>query len=255
MEVLYLNLERRKERDEQFRRLNAAIADFRRWNAVDGGRLRTEDLLRERVIAEPLRAYTPGALGCAMSHRSVWEHSVATTAVQTVAEDDAVFNRHFAAKAANVLAALPPDWDVVLWGWNFDAVLHAQVLEGMKQSVMRFDRRRLGSRLSEFQERQYDVLPLRLIAAFGTVCYSVSPKGAQRLIERCFPLKNEKIAVPGMRWSLPNAGIDVVMNKHYGTLKSYVSFPPLVWTENDKASSDIHPKEWSLARVLSWLWG
>ena len=32
------------------------------------------------------------------------------------------------------------------------------------------------------------------------------------------------------------------MNKYYGELKAFVSFPPLVWTENDRADSDNLPE-------------
>jgi glycosyl transferase, family 25 len=163
----------------------------------------------------------------------------------TVAEDDAVFNRHFSGKAAGVLHELPADWDIVLWGWNFDAILHVELIDGLKRSVMRFDHARLEHRIGEFQNTDYRVLPLRLLAAFGIVCYSVSPRGARRLLDRCFPLANELISIPGCRRRLPNTSVAHVMNKHYGDLKSYVSFPPLVWTENDKQSSDVNPK-WPL---------
>ena len=242
MQVLYINLARRRDRNERFLKTNSAIADFRRWEGVDGQDLRVEDLVRGDVLAEPLRSYTPGALGVAVSHRQIWEHCVAAGATVTAAEDDAVFNRHFADKAAGVLAALPSDWDIVLWGWNFDVMLHVDLMEGMKQSVMWFDTAALGPRLCEFQDRDYDVLPMRLLGAYGLVSYSVSPAGAMRLLKSCFPLKKERVPIAGLRRSLPNTGIDTVMNKYYRQMKSYVSFPPLVWTENDKRTSDIHPR-------------
>ena len=242
MQVLYINLERRKDRNERFLMTNSAIAEFRRWNAVDGRDLCVEDLVRDDILAGPLRAYTPGALGVAASHRQIWQHCVSSGTPVTVAEDDAIFNRRFADKAARLLAALPSDWDIVLWGWNFDVMLHVDLFEGMEQCVMRFDAARFGPRVCEFQDRDYDVLPMRLIGAYGTVCYSVSPKGAGRLLESCFPLKKERVPIAALRRKLPNTGIDTVMNKYYRKMKSYVSFPPLVWTENDKTTSDISPK-------------
>ncbi len=104
---------------------------------------------------------------------------------------------------------------------------------------MQFDPSMLGLRTAEFQERVYEVLPLRLIGAFGLVCYSLSPAGARALRQRCFPLKNEAIAIPGLGRELLNFGIDCATNKHYLALKSYVAFPPLVRTENDKNASDV----------------
>jgi GR25 family glycosyltransferase involved in LPS biosynthesis len=239
VQVYYINLEKRKDRNGNFMRVNAALADFHRVDAVEGAHLQVDDLLREGLIQEPLRAYTAGALGNALSHKKMWERCASGAAPMTVAEDDAVFNRHFAEKAPAVLARLPPDWDIVLWGWNFDSILHVEVIEGLKQSVMHFDASKLRARTLDFQEKKYDVLPLRLIGAFGTVCYSVSPKGAQRLSDLCFPLRNEVVRVPGLKRNIINFTIDTMMNKYYPVLQSYASFPPLVWTENDKSTSDV----------------
>jgi tetratricopeptide (TPR) repeat protein/GR25 family glycosyltransferase involved in LPS biosynthesis len=244
--ILYLNLSARKDRNERFLSVNATIAGFQRVEAVDGKRLRTEDLLSAGVIESPLRTYTAGALGCAMSHKKVWERCVAAGTPLTVAEDDAVFNRHFAKNVAAVLGGLPQGWDIILWGWNFDSILHIELIQGLKEAITRFDPAPLGPRILEFQERDYDVQAMRLFNTFGIVCYTVSPEGAQRLLMTCFPLREELIPIPGLGRSIPNVGIDSLMNKCYRALKSYVCFPPLVWTENDKSTSDVraraHPR-------------
>ncbi len=253
VEVLYVNLERRPDRNALFLRTNAGIADFRRVEAVDGRRLNVRDLIRQGLLAQPLRAYTAGSLGHALSQKKIWQQCIATAAAVTVAEDDAVFNRHFADKAGQTLAALPPDWDIVFWGWNFDAPLHVELLEGLKQSFLRFDARRLGPRLHEFQDLDYSVLPVRLLGVFGTPCYSISPHGAGRLSELCFPLRREPIPVPSLGRTLRNANIDTLMSKHYRSLKAYAALPPLVWTENDKRASDIHSRASGLKRLWNYL--
>ena len=114
-----------------------------------------------------------------------------------------------------------------------------QLIPGLKDAVVQFDSTPLGDRLFDFQSRNYDVNPIRLSGAFGMVCYTVSTRGAHQLIERCFPLQNESISIPGLRRSVSNFGIDVAMNKYYPSLQAYVCFPPLVWTENDKSNSDV----------------
>ncbi len=255
MRVCYLNLRRRPDRNARFLRWNASVAELERIEAVDGAHVPTEEFVRQGVIAGPLKHCTAGSLGCAASHKRMWERAVAEQSVLTVTEDDAVLNRRFAEMVPALLDRLTPDWDIVLWGWNFDAILHVEILEGMKRSIIRSDRRPLGDRLAEFQEKSYDAILLPLIAAFGTVCYSISPKGANQLLGRCFPIKTERIAVPGMKIRLPSAGIDVVMIQHYRNLKSYVCIPPLAWTENDKSSSDIEPKRSRLERAARWLYG
>ena len=255
MRVCYLNLRRRPDRNAQFLRWNASVAELERVEAVDGARLQTEDFVREGVIEAPLKHCTAGSLGNAASHKRMWERSAAEQAVVTVAEDDAVLNRRFVEKASALLSRLPRDWDIVLWGWNFDAILHVEIIEGMKRAVVRSDRRPLGDRLAEFQEKDYEATLLPLVAAFGTVCYSVSPQGARQLLDSCFPLKRERVVVPGMKIRLPSDTIDVVMIQHYRRLKSYVCVPPLAWTENDKSISDIEPKRSWFERGVRWLYG
>ncbi len=253
MEVLYINLERRPDRNDLFLRTNAGIADFRRIDAIDGRHVDIQDLIRQGLLAEPLRAYTAGALGVALTQKKIWEECISTAAAVTVAEDDAVFNRHFADKAGKTLASLPLDWDIIFWGWNFDAPLHIELLAGLKQSFMRFDPSRLGPRLHEFQELDYSVLPIRVLGVFGRPCCSISPHGARRLGELCFPLRRERIPIPSLGRNLRNTNFDTLMNKHYGSLNAYVAIPPLVWTENDKRASDIHPKSFWLKQLWNYL--
>jgi GR25 family glycosyltransferase involved in LPS biosynthesis len=226
MEIGYINLASRPDRDERFHRLNA---------------LQAEDLIRDGVIAEPLNAFTAGALGNALTHKKLWDQCAAATDVLTVAEDDAVFNRYFPEKAPRVIAQLPADWDIILWGWNFDSVLHVGIMGGIREAVMNFDARPLDSRLAEFQAEDYAVQPLRLVNAFGLVSYSVSPAGARRLLAACFPLRKDAIPIPGLNRHLLNISLDATMNKHYRALRSFACFPPLVWTENDKSTSDVAP--------------
>jgi len=247
--VFYLNLARRKDRRDRFLAANATIARFHRWEAIDGSTLHVDELVRRGLLAEPLEAYTRGALGCALSHKGLWDHCAAGNTAITVCEDDAIFNRHFARRAETVLAALPNNWDIILWGWNFDAILHVDLIPGMKQAVMQFDAAALADRSCEFQEKAYEILPMRLVTAFGTICYSLSPHGARSLGERCFPLRNEFIPIAGMGRQLMNFGIDTIMNKHYSALQSYVSFPPLVWTDNDKSTSDVGSPDPSQRRI------
>jgi glycosyl transferase, family 25 len=238
VEIVYINLLNRPERNERFLRFNSGIADFRRTDAVIGASLQIQELIRAGVIAEPLTDYSSGALGNAVSHKRLWEECAAAKEM-TIAEDDAIFNRHFASKAPQLLAGLPVDWDIILWGWNFNSVLHAGIFNAMKDVVMNFTHRPFGPRVSEWQAQDYPVQPLRLAGAFGIVCYSISPAGARRLQEMCFPLTNEPIPIPGLSRLLLNISLDATMNRHYHSLRAFACFPPLVWTENDRASSDV----------------
>jgi len=223
-----------------FRRFNSHLSEITRVEAVDGTTIQRPDLIRDGIAADALPHYSPGALGVALSHRGIWQDCVRSGSPCTVAEDDAVFNLHFEQKAAGMIASLPPNWDLILWGWNFDSPLEVDVLPGMSRSAMFFRGTTLGSNVHKFQSLRHETVALRLLGAFGIVGYSASVNGAQTLLDKCFPLREEGIPIPSLQQTNWNTGLDVVLNKLYPTLHAYVCVPPLVWTENDKTTSDIN---------------
>ena len=241
MQVFYINLQRRQDRNKEFLRRNSRCADCCRVDAVDGDSFHLDARRAGEVIAELLEAYTPHILASALSHKGLWERAVSAAAPLTIAEDDAVLNHRFSERATKVISSLPENWDIILWGWNFDSILHCEVVPGLKEGVIHFDPAPLREKLDRFQDTDVDPMPFRLFNAFGLLCYSISPKGARLLLGLCFPLRNELIPVPGLGRQLKNFSLDVLMNKYYRVLKAYVSFPPLAWSENDKATSSLFP--------------
>lgn len=237
MLVYFVNLSRQPERCEQFLRTNEGVADFRRFEAVDGRTVREEDLIAQNLVAEPLHAFTPRSYGSALSHFTLWNHCVETGSAITVCEDDAIFNKHFASKAVGVLARLPEDWDLVRWSWNFDSVVDAVMIPGLRDCLMRFDPHPLGEELFKFQQSAYDVVALRLIQAFGISCYTISPKGARQMTSACFPLRNEVVEVRGLERKVITTCLDSTMNNYYRLLQCYICCPPLVWSENVKSDA------------------
>src|SRR6266851_7603276 len=120
MPINVINLDRSADRMTRFQSVNSHLGNISRFRAIDGRTLDLDALIRERLIQKDvLSAYTVGALGCAMSHLALWDQAIAREAVLTVAEDDAVFNKHFSEVAGQLLKALNPAWDMVLGGGNF----------------------------------------------------------------------------------------------------------------------------------------
>ena len=79
--------------------------------------------------------------------------------------------------------------------------------------------------------------------AFGIMCYSISPKGANALMEHALPLRDMEILIPrvgrdtGPPRIIPNAGIDIVMSAAYPRLQAFVSVPPLAISKNIREGS------------------
>lgn len=211
---------------------------YRFEDAVDGLALPEAQRRASGLFHDDL-AYSPGAFGCALSHLRLWEQAITSAAPVTVAEDDAVFRLDFHAQQARLLAALPPDWDFVLWGWNFDALLALNLLPSVSPSVMIFSQDRLREALPDFQALQVAPALLPLDKAFGIPAYTVSAAGARRLRAACFPLAPFHLRFPLHPQDNENNGIDIAMNRAYPSLLAYACLPPLVATPNEHAISTI----------------
>jgi len=237
VQVNLINLDRSPERLAEFQRRNSHLTDVVRFPAIDGRSLDRVNLVRDGVITDDL-SYTPGAIGCAISHTTLWQLAIERSKPVTVAEDDAIFSHTFEAHAEDMLAKMP-DWDIILWGWNFDAFLWLNPLPGVSVARMQLYQESLRQNLDTFQCLDMPSCPMKLLHCFGTLCYTISPKGAQEMLKACLPLCRRLISFPEFNVTIENIGLDYVMNAVYPSLRSFVCMPPLVVSENRKETSTV----------------
>lgn len=221
-----ISLLRTPERRQSFTTLNPTI-DYKFVDAIDGD---------PGLMAFP-DAYTLGARGCALSHLRLWQKAVDTNVPITVAEDDAILRADFDTWAPRVLSALEPEWDFVMWGWNMDALLSLNVLPGITPMVVSCDQEAMRRTIGEFRETNDRLTVVPLDKCFGTCCYSISPGGARKFTDGCFPPRGDPVSFPGIAQPLPEDGIDKAMNRLYPVTRSYVAIPPMAVTPNDNYSS------------------
>jgi glycosyl transferase family 25 len=240
MLIHLINLDRSTERLAEFRAANPQLENLRRFPAIDGYQQEISSLVADGTFETGVAdGYTPGALGAALSHLALWQEAIERSEALTVCEDDAIFNRHFMPAAERVIGALPPDWDFILWGWNFDSWLLFDLLPGVSPCLCGFDEEQMRAAVGGFQDQAVTPQPFRLQRALGIPCYSVSAKGARALKAACLPLARIKVFFPGLNRHLPNFGIDVMMNNAYPKISAFVSFPPLVITRNEIRKSTV----------------
>ena len=248
MQIRVINLDRSQDRLAAFMSTNAHLTAVSRFSAIDGRKLDLAKLVRAGVIGDGLLHkdyYTIGAIGAAMSHLSLWEEAADAGTMLTIAEDDAIFHSRFEAHAAEVIGQLPPDWDLILWGWNFDLFLCFEMLPGISLSLSQFEQDRLRVHAARFRDLSVVPRPFRLLWSFGIPCYTVTSKGARALKALSLPLKPSIASFPpATRTPLRaqhfrNVGIDSAMNNAYAKINAHVCFPPLVITKNERATSTI----------------
>jgi len=213
--------------------------NFQKFSAVDGVTLNREILIEKKIITPDLN-YATGALGCAMSHLSLWHECVQSGEVLNICEDDAVFRHDLAFQMKDIFRQ-NPNFDIIYWGYNRD-VNTAFEIPSLGECMAVFKQEAISNydQLSSFRSSSNPFLLLRCLRIFGILCYSLSPNGAQKLIDSCLPLKP---IVARDNWSnglqfeqsfiFHNVGIDILMGVFFNKLlNAYLPFPPLAISLN-----------------------
>jgi glycosyl transferase, family 25 len=237
MRTFIISLERTPERLERFHAINAGDPGFEYFAAVDGSTLSLEAVVAQGLF-DPTVRYTKGAIGNALSHISLWKDVRDSGQAATICEDDAILHANFQARSAELLQGLD-HWDIVLWGWNFNSVLSAGLLPGLTDCTVVFNQDELRKNAIEWRQSVVEPRLFRLYRAFGTMCYSISPRGAQRLLSYMIPVRETQVYFPLLNAVVTNSTLDVMLNGVYPNLDAFVSFPPLAVTYNDHSTSTV----------------
>ncbi|MDX8495157.1 glycosyltransferase family 25 protein [Mesorhizobium sp. VK22B] len=226
-EIYVINLDRSVGRLEKFRKLNSHLPEVRRFSGFDGKSIDRNKLIEGGVIRSDLE-YAPGSLGCAISHVTLWREAVGRHKMITVAEDDAIFSHDFQRHKSSLISNIPADWDFILWSASLRCYAWLDALPGGTGARLEFFPGEVMTRIADFQEAEIEPALLRAHYLLGTVCYSVSPRGARALLEWCLPIRPMIVDFAGFGLRLNNTGIDCIMAGVMPSLKAYACLPPLV---------------------------
>ena len=234
-DIKVISLQRTPERLEVFQQQNSHL-DFSVFPAIEGAFVNESD---RKDFIEDGYSYRPGALGNALSHQKLWQEVVSKGEPLTICEDDAIFHKNFVVLSSKVLSLLDGDWDICLWGWNFDSFLLCNIPQGLSSCSMAFDQNALRQNFLGYISSEINPLPLPLLQTLGTICYSISPQGAQKFLSQTRPIKKMNVFFPSLNKPLENSALDISMSAFYSDNKSYVSFPPLALTMNEAELSTV----------------
>lgn len=248
MHIHLINLDRSPERLTAFCDLNRHLTSVSRFPAIEGGVLNVDALVQQGLVTNDILSngfFTLGALGCAISNIALWDRSIANNQMVTISEDDAIFNYDFEPCAEEMLKSLPTDWDIIYWGFNFDMFLGFDMLPAVSPCFAKFDQSKMRAGTEAFQKQSITPKTFKAIWVFGTLCYSISPKGAQVIKNKILPLRPKIVSLPEVE-SLPSfgsswrtVGIDNCINAVHREIKSFVCFPPLVISKNEPDRSTV----------------
>ena len=230
-----ISLARTPDRLESFRGDNGHLQDWRVFPAVDGTVVDAET----RATLGDTALWSAGSVGVALSMLALFRLCVERGEPLTICEDDAVLRGDFVATSAARLGAIG-EYDFVLWGWNFDAVIEAEVTPGVSAGLVG-DQASLRANIARFQQDRTQPALLKLRKALGMPCYTISPRGASALLARAVPASSEPLGLPLMPHRIQNVTFDVNVARLYGEIDAYVAMPPLAVTRNDWRVSTIRP--------------
>jgi len=242
LDIHVIHLPEKTTRWDHFKKFNTQTdINFVVAPAVRGSELDKTLLADQRYINSPDLGFSAGAIGCALSHRKLWEKAIAEDTPLIICEDDAIFHPQFAELYNTLSTRVPKDWDYLLLGWNFDSAVQLELFGGIHAFIGEFSKDFLSvEKIGQFQDKLVYPNPHKLLCAFGMPAYAISPRGAKKFLDRCWPLHAKKFFG---RCLLPQRTVsactlDGIICGNYPHTNSYISFPPIAITQNDKTNSD-----------------
>ncbi|KAA3441965.1 hypothetical protein C7I87_32755 [Mesorhizobium sp. SARCC-RB16n] len=230
-----INLDRSVERWSSYQSNNWHLMhNTVRVSAVDGTSLDRGALIKEGLITSDC-PYPPGTLGCALSHINLWKLSASENKAITIFEDDVRSSFRFMEESADILSQAPADWDLIQWGYIFDP-LFLWLDFGFSKAKLEFYDCRHKNKPALFQAERFSRSLVRVEHSFGIQAYTVTPRGARILLEKCLPLRSRQVPFPGTAVILDDTGIDCAMCAAYGSMQAFLCMPPLVIHDNEPPS-------------------
>ena len=182
-----------------------------------------------------------GSICCGLAHFKALQECVQTNEPVSIFEDDAILVKDFDSKTLELIVQIDGDWDIIQWGFNWDAFMHYRMLgeEGpifnlfLQSQIEKF-------RVDKFKSSGRKSTLFPLVSSFGMHAYTVSPAGAKKILEFYPKVSNyyvNNIGLVGASYWC--SSLDMVLNAFYDSNSAYVALPPLSYVVNDKQASAI----------------
>lgn len=242
-----INLLRHKNRLEQFKIENSFLLDDTNFfPAYDGKLLPRRQLILDGLITEK-NTYDPRALGILKSHVELWKIAAKSKHGITIMEDDIIIHKDLIKATEQIIRENKP-FDLIAWSYNLDWPIRLETAQGLPKSLISYlvgvgnsERIELLNQFGSYGDKINKDLYLSQSITYkfikanqftGLSCYTVSPKGAKKLLAR-LPIDNYDIIFDGlMRFIWLETGIDVSMTHFYKDMDVFLCSPFLAYSNN-----------------------
>lgn len=241
--IKIVSLKELPQRRKYFEENNSHI-QYEFFDAINGRTVSDEVLNDINIFAEDLNDYTPGAKGCALSHRALWKECIETNQPMIIAEDDTVFRLDFCEQYNQLIEEIPENWDILTLSWGLDTTfITKDIDDGYTEFHMFQDHKNID--IEKFKRKKSKPNLFLQDFSIGTVCYAITPSGAKKFLDFCFPIENFTLSwefnhpETSCRGMFKSEGIDVSMLSMKHMMNWYVATPQIVMTENIRSESTI----------------
>ena len=211
------------------------------FQGVKGSDLSKEEIISQGLATDDLASttlLTSGAVGVSASHRAIWQKCVQKNNGCLVLEDDACTHPRIADFINENLTRLMAI-DICFFGINTDSILQSISPSGLA-TLSLFNPQHPSQewiRNALSKTKVNEVVMHRLIKAFGTCAYFISPSGAKRLSTKLFPLSLVTTKIPLITEEMPAISIDRAGCREYSQLDAFICQPFLAYTPNTDSST------------------
>jgi GR25 family glycosyltransferase involved in LPS biosynthesis len=226
------------ERQKEFSARHPFL-DFEWFDAITPEDLSTDNLLKQNLIESPLN-WKLTSIANALSHKALWEESVALNQSLIILEDDAVLADNFRDCVTSLLNDVGVDFHILLLGFNWDRYVFLEMFPENSGVVrLQFKQTELQNEIDKVRHNKMRSNAFKLRSAFGNCGYVISPRGAALMIESIYPLSERLVNPEGLNFRFYAESKDALMCNVYGKSASYVAFPPLVYVTNNQSESTV----------------
>ena len=216
-----------------------AFLEYEWFEAVTPKDFSREDLVASKLIESSMN-WRLSSIANALSHKQLWEKSIALNQNLLILEDDAVLADNFLDCVTSLLNEIGDDFDFLLLGFNWDRYVFLEMFPGDSGVVkLEFKQPALQNEIDIVRQNTVRTNAYNLISAFGNCGYVISPKGAALMIEGIYPLGERLVKPRGANYEFHAQSKDALMCNVYGETSSFVAFPPLVYVKNNHNESMI----------------